>query len=198
MPPARSTVACATREPRCSTSAQEDFEVTGRVDSVAMLTSAWMDCGVWAVTRHPVAAVTLRMINTRVLVVGTGVPGWRHHALARVPGRRRRRARCRLEQRGCRCSCRATRSSVRGAGQVGWRFVSACPPEVKAWSVMLGQKTSFLTIPIGDGRVYCYCYCDAASQADAHRRENWTGFNLAKGAAIALEDALVLATAYSD
>jgi 2-polyprenyl-6-methoxyphenol hydroxylase-like FAD-dependent oxidoreductase len=42
-------------------------------------------------------------------------------------------------------------------GQVGWRFVAARPPEVTTWSVMLGRRTAFLTIPIGDDRVYCYC-----------------------------------------
>jgi FAD-dependent urate hydroxylase len=41
-------------------------------------------------------------------------------------------------------------------GQLGWRFTTACPPEVTTWSVMLGYGTAFLTIPIGQGRVYCY------------------------------------------
>ena len=40
---------------------------------------------------------------------------------------------------------------------MGWRFVTACPPEITTWSVMLGHRTAFLTIPIGRGRVYCYC-----------------------------------------
>jgi FAD-dependent urate hydroxylase len=55
----------------------------------------------------------------------------------------------------------------RRVGQVGWRFVTACPPEVTTWSVMLGHRTSFLTIPIGNGLVYCYC--DVASSAGEHR-----------------------------
>jgi FAD-dependent urate hydroxylase len=41
-------------------------------------------------------------------------------------------------------------------GQHSWRFVTACPPEITAWSVLLGPRSSFLTIPIGQGRVYCY------------------------------------------
>jgi FAD-dependent urate hydroxylase len=44
----------------------------------------------------------------------------------------------------------------RAVGQVGWRFVVARPPEVTTWSVMLGRRTGFLTLPIADDRVYCY------------------------------------------
>jgi FAD-dependent urate hydroxylase len=133
-------------------------------------------------------------------------------------------------------------ANVMPVGQVGWRFVSTCPPEVTTWSVMLGRRTSFLTIPIGGGRVYCYC--DVASGAGEHRQDDldrlFSGFaepvaallaqfterrsmhfstieevaldtwstgnvllvgdaahatspNMAEGAAMALEDALVLA-----
>jgi 2-polyprenyl-6-methoxyphenol hydroxylase-like FAD-dependent oxidoreductase len=57
-------------------------------------------------------------------------------------------------------------SSVRRVGQQGWRFVTECPPEVTTWSVMLGNRTSFLTIPIGNGRVYCYC--DVVSNTNEH------------------------------
>jgi FAD-dependent urate hydroxylase len=48
-------------------------------------------------------------------------------------------------------------ATVRPIGQLNWRFVTACPPETTPWSVMLGQRSSFLMIPIGYGRVYCYC-----------------------------------------
>jgi 2-polyprenyl-6-methoxyphenol hydroxylase-like FAD-dependent oxidoreductase len=41
-------------------------------------------------------------------------------------------------------------------GQHSWRSVTACPPGLTAWSVLLGRRSSFLTIPIGQGRVYCY------------------------------------------
>jgi FAD-dependent urate hydroxylase len=41
-------------------------------------------------------------------------------------------------------------------GQHSWRWVSDGPPDADAWSVLLGRRASFLTIPIGGGRVYCY------------------------------------------
>jgi FAD-dependent urate hydroxylase len=131
-------------------------------------------------------------------------------------------------------------ATAQPVGQVGWRFVTACPPEITTWSVMLGHRTAFLTIPIGNGRVYCYC--DVVSKHDedqelgslfsgfaepapslidsllgeplVHRStieevalDSWTrgrvvllgdaahatSPNMAEGAAMALEDALVLA-----
>jgi FAD-dependent urate hydroxylase len=133
-------------------------------------------------------------------------------------------------------------ATAQAVGQVGWRFVTACPPEITTWSVMLGHRTAFLTIPIGNGRVSCYC--DVVSPAGGDRHEDlgrlFTGFtepvpslldsvpdrelvhrstieevaldswvrgrvvlvgdaahatspNMAEGAAMALEDALVLA-----
>jgi FAD-dependent urate hydroxylase len=45
----------------------------------------------------------------------------------------------------------------RPVGQYARRFVVARPEAPPMWSVMLGQNSSFLTIPIGDGRMYCYC-----------------------------------------
>lgn len=36
-------------------------------------------------------------------------------------------------------------ASARPVGQVGWRFVTACLPEITTWSVMLGHRTAFLT-----------------------------------------------------
>lgn len=131
---------------------------------------------------------------------------------------------------------------ARPVGQVGWRFVTACPPEITTWSAMLGHRTSFLTIPIGNGRVYCYCdvvsppgeepdadlgqlfsgfagpvaeLVDSVAEPDVVHRSaieevalvSWvrgrvvlvgdaahaTSPNMAEGAAMALEDALVLA-----
>jgi 2-polyprenyl-6-methoxyphenol hydroxylase-like FAD-dependent oxidoreductase len=135
-------------------------------------------------------------------------------------------------------------ATARPVGQHGWRFLAACPPEVATWSVMLGHRTAFLTIPIGDGRVYCYCDVASGSVRDrsddtdvdrlfsgfadpvpgllgsvrdgrpVHRStieevalDSWvrggvvligdaahaTSPNMAEGAAMALEDALVLA-----
>ena len=41
-------------------------------------------------------------------------------------------------------------------GQHSWRFLAPCPPGITTWTVLLGRGTSFLTIPIGGGQVYCY------------------------------------------
>jgi FAD-dependent urate hydroxylase len=140
----------------------------------------------------------------------------------------------------------------RAVGQIGWRFVAARPPEVTTWSVMLGRRTAFLTIPIGDDRVYCYCDVVSSRDADGAERapaepltqlfsefadpaatlldaldpadeihvstieevalDSWvrdhivligdaahaTSPNMAQGAAMALEDALVLADCLRD
>ena len=137
-------------------------------------------------------------------------------------------------------------------GQTGWRFVTPRCPEVTTWSVMLGRRTAFLTLPIADDRVYCYCDeispedFDSAEQslADTLRQlfsefaepastllntldaatdthvstieevalDAWvrdhvvltgdaahaTSPNMAQGAAMALEDALVLADCLRD
>ena len=45
----------------------------------------------------------------------------------------------------------------RPVGQVGWRFLAPRPPELTRWSVMLGRRSAFLTIPIAGDCVYCYC-----------------------------------------
>jgi len=45
----------------------------------------------------------------------------------------------------------------RRVGQVSWRFLLDGFPEIDAWTVMLGKGQTFLTIPLGQGRVYCYC-----------------------------------------
>lgn len=58
-------------------------------------------------------------------------------------------------------------------GQVGWRFVTACPPAITSWSVMLGHRTAFLMIPIGNGRVYCYC--DVVSRSGTGQHEDLDG-----------------------
>ena len=47
--------------------------------------------------------------------------------------------------------------AVRSVGQVAWRFVTECPPEVTTWTVMLGRNVTFLAVPVGRGQVYCYC-----------------------------------------
>jgi 2-polyprenyl-6-methoxyphenol hydroxylase-like FAD-dependent oxidoreductase len=47
--------------------------------------------------------------------------------------------------------------AVQPLGQLAWRFVTECPPEVTAWTVLLGRDVTFLAVPIGNGQVYCYC-----------------------------------------
>jgi FAD-dependent urate hydroxylase len=136
-------------------------------------------------------------------------------------------------------------AGARPVGQLGWRFVTACPDEVTTWSVMLGHRTAFLTIPIGNGNVYCYCdvlagedtrdedlgslfagfaapvpgLLDSVERRTVHGSaieevalESWvrgrvaligdaahaTSPNMAEGAALALEDALVLADCLHD
>jgi 2-polyprenyl-6-methoxyphenol hydroxylase-like FAD-dependent oxidoreductase len=131
----------------------------------------------------------------------------------------------------------------RPVGQYARRFVVARPEAAPMWSVLLGQNSSFLTIPIGDGRTYCYCdgpltspppplrellagyaepvptlldALDEASNVDGTGQagaveevvlDSWsrgavlligdaahaTSPNMAQGAAMALEDAIVLA-----
>jgi FAD-dependent urate hydroxylase len=49
-------------------------------------------------------------------------------------------------------------------GQLGWRFLAAASAEITTWSVLLGRRTAFLMLPIGDGRAYCYC--DVVSDGD--------------------------------
>jgi FAD-dependent urate hydroxylase len=138
-------------------------------------------------------------------------------------------------------------ATARPVGQVGWRFTTACPAEITTWSVMLGHRTAFLTIPIGNGRVYCYCDVVSTSGEDPDEDlgrlfsgfaepvsslidsvpnralvhgstieevalDSWTrglvvlvgdaahatSPNMAEGAAMALEDALVLAECLRD
>jgi 2-polyprenyl-6-methoxyphenol hydroxylase-like FAD-dependent oxidoreductase len=106
------------------------------------------------------------------------------------------------------------------------RFVAPWAEPSPFWSLMLGRNAAFLTIPIGEGQVYCYAEGDLddfadpvpkllANAPDAHRAPlaevalpHWsrglvtligdaahaTSPNMAQGAAMAVEDALVLAS----
>ena len=60
----------------------------------------------------------------------------------------------------------------RPVGQIGWRFLAPRPPELTTWSVMLGRRTAFLTIPIDGDCVYCYC--DVVSPPDHDTPERVT------------------------
>jgi FAD-dependent urate hydroxylase len=133
----------------------------------------------------------------------------------------------------------AQAAAARPVGQYARRFVVP-GPEAPEWSLLAGRGTVFLTIPIGDGNVYCYTDCKpalartplrdlladyadpvptllaAADAADVHGAPveevtlpRWsrgtalligdaahaTSPNMAQGAAMALEDAIVLADA---
>jgi FAD-dependent urate hydroxylase len=135
-------------------------------------------------------------------------------------------------------------------GQHSWRFLGHCPPQVTTWTVLLGPGASFLTVPVGQGLVYCYA--DSTATSDdldgdpvGHLRRRFAGFaapvpqlleqlqdparihvapieqvaeerwgrgavvlvgdaahgmspNMAQGAALAFEDALVLAASLRD
>jgi 2-polyprenyl-6-methoxyphenol hydroxylase-like FAD-dependent oxidoreductase len=62
-------------------------------------------------------------------------------------------------------------------GQHSWRFVTACPPQLTTWTVLLGPRSSFLTIPIGGGRVYCYADLTTDPTGDpAGLGERFAGF----------------------
>jgi 2-polyprenyl-6-methoxyphenol hydroxylase-like FAD-dependent oxidoreductase len=63
-----------------------------------------------------------------------------------------------------------TDAAARPVGQVGWRFLTTCPPEITTWSLMLGHRTAFLTIPVGNGRAYCYC--DVLSSPEEQERQD--------------------------
>jgi 2-polyprenyl-6-methoxyphenol hydroxylase-like FAD-dependent oxidoreductase len=51
-------------------------------------------------------------------------------------------------------------------GQASWRFLVDGFPEISAWTVRLGRGKAFLTIPIGDGRIYCYADVNAERASD--------------------------------
>jgi 2-polyprenyl-6-methoxyphenol hydroxylase-like FAD-dependent oxidoreductase len=130
---------------------------------------------------------------------------------------------------------------ARPVGQYAHRFVVAAPDPAPVWTARLGPGSSFLTIPIGQGKLYCYsdgppgqpppplrellahyappvpALLDALEEATADTvhagpieevvLDSWsrgavlligdaahaTSPNMAQGAAMALEDAIVLA-----
>lgn len=53
-------------------------------------------------------------------------------------------------------------------GQIGWRFIAACPGRIDAWTVFLGAGRAFLFVPIGGGRAYCY-----ADKLSANLPDTW-------------------------
>jgi 2-polyprenyl-6-methoxyphenol hydroxylase-like FAD-dependent oxidoreductase len=57
----------------------------------------------------------------------------------------------------------ADAAQARPVGQYARRFVAPWPDAAPEWSLMAGRGTVFLTIPIGDGKVYCYTDCGPAA-----------------------------------
>ncbi|MFY1700655.1 FAD-dependent monooxygenase [Micromonospora sp. WMMA1923] len=133
---------------------------------------------------------------------------------------------------------------ARPAGQVVYRGVVRGGPRITEWTALLGQRASFLVMPIGGGRLYCYAdeagtelpadpgarlrelfepygspvpkLLDALDEVCAERTDEvdlgrWshgrvvlvgdaahaTAPTLSQGAAMALEDAVVLAESLS-
>lgn len=76
---------------------------------------------------------------------------------------------------------------ARPVGQHARRFVVDWPDTDPVWTVRLGPGTAFLTIPIGNGRVYCFCDGPAA---DAHNPLNGYAFDGYADPVPALLDAL--------
>lgn len=58
---------------------------------------------------------------------------------------------------------------VRSHGVHTWRFVTDWDGSDGSWSVRLGPGSAFLTIPVGNGRVYCYCDGPSAERPPALR-----------------------------
>ena len=136
--------------------------------------------------------------------------------------------------------------AVRSLGQYARRFVVPGSDLPQTWSALLGSGSAFLTIPIGNGQIYCYCdgplddptplrdllegYAEpvptlldaldtmGGENDDVHAGrieevvlESWsngavlligdaahaTSPNMAQGAAMALEDAIVLAQSFT-
>ena len=51
-------------------------------------------------------------------------------------------------------------------GQVSWRFIADGPDNLGDWIVMLGDARTFLSVPVGGGRVYCYLDLSTANLED--------------------------------
>jgi len=50
--------------------------------------------------------------------------------------------------------------------QTAWRLRAPCPEAVTTWTAMLGRRTVFLVMPIGQGQAYAYCDLDTDSVPD--------------------------------
>ena len=54
----------------------------------------------------------------------------------------------------------------RFVGQVSWRFLVAGFPDLSAWTLRLARRKVFLTMPLGDGRIYCYADVNTPNPSD--------------------------------
>jgi 2-polyprenyl-6-methoxyphenol hydroxylase-like FAD-dependent oxidoreductase len=57
-------------------------------------------------------------------------------------------------------------AAPRFLGQVAWRFLVDGVTEITAWTVWAGRGTTFLTIPLGGGRIYCWAGVDTQAPTD--------------------------------
>jgi 2-polyprenyl-6-methoxyphenol hydroxylase-like FAD-dependent oxidoreductase len=57
-------------------------------------------------------------------------------------------------------------TAPRFVGQASWRFLVDGLPEISSWTVRLGRGKAFLTIPLGQGRMYCYADVTAQGPDD--------------------------------
>lgn len=46
-------------------------------------------------------------------------------------------------------------------GQVAWRFLARCPPQITGWTLYAGRQGVFLYLPVGGGQAYCYADVEA-------------------------------------
>jgi 2-polyprenyl-6-methoxyphenol hydroxylase-like FAD-dependent oxidoreductase len=51
-------------------------------------------------------------------------------------------------------------------GQASWRFLIGGFPDISAWTVRLDRGRAFLTLPLGDGQIYCYADVNTPGSAD--------------------------------
>ena len=54
----------------------------------------------------------------------------------------------------------------RFVGQVSWRFLATGFPELSGWTVRLARGRVFLTIPLGNGLIYCYADVSTPNPSD--------------------------------
>jgi len=84
----------------------------------------------------------------------------------------------------------------RHVGQISWRFIAQETYGVTTWTAMLARGRTFLMIPVEADALYCYADltangtepCDRVRERAAHAISP----NMAQGASMALEDALIL------